>query len=123
MVSPTAPDEAFDADVSEPGKVAEVKAEQIEGKKGKYGSEKVKPYSKQEEKKNKDNPEKTWIEIELVDDEDKPVAGEKYEIKLPDGKVSKGSLDQKGVARVDGIDPGTCQIVFPELDKKAWDKG
>ena len=83
----------------------------------------MKPYSKQEEKKNKDNPEKTWIEIELVDDEDKPVAGEKYEIKLPDGKVSKGSLDQKGVARVDGIDPGTCQIVFPELDKKAWDKG
>jgi len=23
---------------------------------------------------------------------------------------------------VEGIDPGTCKITFPELDKDAWEK-
>jgi type VI secretion system secreted protein VgrG len=65
---------------------------------------------------------KSWIEIELVDEADKPVAGEPYLIKLPDGEtVASGTLDEKGFARVDAIDPGSCQITFPNLDKDAWD--
>lgn len=63
---------------------------------------------------------KTFIEIELVDEEGNPVAGEDYEVKLPDGSVVDGSLDANGVARVSGIDPGTCQITFPNLDTSAW---
>lgn len=122
VVKPAKPDEAYDADSSDPGEVAEIKTEQIENKKGKYGSEKVESFTKQDEEQGKDNPDKSWIEIELVDEEDKPVAGEKYEIKLPDGKVSKGSLDQKGSKRIEGIAPGTCQINFPDLDKSAWNK-
>jgi len=122
LVQPAAPDEAFDADSADPGEIAEIKAEQLESKKGKYGSEPVKPFTKQDEKQGQDDPKKSWIEIEMVDEEDGPVSGEKYEIKLPDGKVSKGTLDQNGFARVDGIDPGTCQITFPDLDKEAWEK-
>ena len=64
-----------------------------------------------------------WIEIELVDEEGQPVPGEPYKITLPDGTtVADGTLDEKGFARVDGIDPGTCKVTFPNLDKDAWEK-
>ena len=68
---------------------------------------------------NKDK--KHWIEIELLDDEGNPVPGEPYRITLPDGTtVASGTLDDKGWARVDHIDPGTCQVTFPKLDKDVW---
>ncbi len=39
---------------------------------------------------------------------------------LPDGKtVAEGTLDEIGFAHVDGIDPGTFKITFPNLDKDA----
>ena len=117
-VSPAAPDAAEDADIADPGKMAEIKAEQLEKKEGKYGSEQVKPHNPNEEEIE----EKSWIEIEMVDEEDEPVPGEKYKITLPDDSVAQGSLDNNGFARVDGIDPGTCKITFPELDKDAWEK-
>jgi type VI secretion system secreted protein VgrG len=73
--------------------------------------------------KTDEEKEKSWIEIELVDESDQPVPGQRYEITLPDGSVAKGTLDEKGFARVEGIDPpGTCQVCFPELDKEAWEK-
>ena len=114
-VSPAAPDAAEDADIADPGKMAEIKAEQLEKKEGKYGSEQVKPHKPDEEKTS-------WIEIEMVDEEDEPVPGEKYRITLPDDSVAQGTLDDKGFARIEGIDSGTCKITFPELDKDAWEK-
>ena len=36
--------------------------------------------------------------------------------------VAEGTLDDKGFARVDGIDPGNCQITFPNLDQDTWQK-
>lgn len=66
---------------------------------------------------------KHWIEIELVDEEGQPVPGEPYRITLPDGTtVADGTLDAKGWARVDNIDPGSCKVTFPNLDKEAWEK-
>lgn len=117
-VAPAAPDNAEDADIADPGEVAEIKAEQLEKKEGKYGSEQVKPHNPTEEEIE----EKSWIEIEMVDEEDEPVPSEKYKITLPDDSVAQGTLDNKGFARVEGIDPGTCKITFPELDKDAWEK-
>ena len=114
-VSPAAPDKAEDADIADPGKMAEIKAEQIEKKEGKYGSTPVKPHKPDEEKTS-------WIEIEMVDEEDEPGPGEKYKITLPDDSVAQGTLDDKGFARIEGIDSGTCKITFPELDKDAWEK-
>jgi type VI secretion system secreted protein VgrG len=71
-----------------------------------------------------ENQDKThYIEIQLNDEDGNPVAGEPYKITLPDGStIADGTLDDKGFARVDNIDPGTCQVTFPNLDKDAWDQ-
>jgi type VI secretion system secreted protein VgrG len=70
-----------------------------------------------DENKNKTH----WIEVNLVDEQGKPVAGEAYKVTLPDGStVADGTLDEKGHARVDHVDPGTCKVTFPNLDKDAW---
>lgn len=119
-VTPAAPEMAEDADVADPAQTAKAKAEQVEKKQGKYGSTPIGPH--RPPKTAEEEEERTsWIEIELVDEEDQPVPGEKYRITLPDGKVAEGTLDEKGFARVDAIVPGTCQITFPNLDKDAWE--
>ena len=63
---------------------------------------------------------KSWIAIKLVDENDFCVPGEAYRVTLPDGTDVEGDLDEKGYACVKGIDPGTCQVTFPELDKETW---
>ena len=122
IVEPTKPEEAFEADEAKPVKVAEVKAKQVEQKKGKYGSTITPPFKPIEAQTDKEKEETTWIEIELLDEEDKPVSGEKYEVELPDGTMAKGTLDGNGFAKVDGIESGECKVSFPELDKDAWAK-
>jgi hypothetical protein len=63
---------------------------------------------------------KTWIEIVLVDESGRPMPGEEYKLQLTDGSVRGGKLGQGGSVRVQGIDPGTCRVSFPELDAKVW---
>ena len=65
---------------------------------------------------------KSWIKIKLVDKEDQPVQGERYRIELQDGTIRQGTLDSKGQAHIRGIDPGNCQITFPNLEKDAWER-
>ena len=38
------------------------------------------------------------------------------------GKVAEGTLEEKGIARIEGFEKGTCKVSFPELDKEAWEK-
>jgi len=61
-----------------------------------------------------------WIEILLVDDEGFPVPNEKFIITVPGGAVVPGTLDSKGRARIEGIDPGNCVVTFPQIDKSRW---
>jgi Rhs element Vgr protein len=70
--------------------------------------------------KDKKDKKLSWIEIELVNEEGKPVPSAKYLIELPDGTKKEGMLDSQGRARVDGIDPGTCKVSFTEYDAKDW---
>jgi hypothetical protein len=63
---------------------------------------------------------RTWIAIELVDDKDKPIPNERFRIELPDGSYAEGRLDGAGKARLNDIDPGTCQVTFPDMDGKEW---
>ena len=118
-VLPTAPDKAEDADIADPGKAAEIKAAQSESKEGKYGAEPAKPHKPQSDP---EEGETSWIEIELVGEDDEPIPGEKYRITLPDGSVAEGTLDEKGFAREEGFEKGTCQVCFTDLDKEAWEK-
>ena len=69
-----------------------------------------------EEKQKK----KSWIEIVLVDMEDKPVPGVRYRITLPDGGEQEGTLNELGQAGYYQIEPGTCKVTFPDLDAEAW---
>ncbi|MCG2747201.1 MAG: type VI secretion system tip protein VgrG [Desulfobulbaceae bacterium] len=99
--------------------LAAVAADAVPGKgdKGDKGEQR----HKDDDEKNKDK--KSWIEIELVDEDGKPAPGEAYKVTLPDGEtVATGTLDEKGFARIDGIDPGNCKITFPNLDKDSWAK-
>lgn len=64
-----------------------------------------------------------FIEIELVDDDGKPVPNEAYVIELPDGTKRTGRTDGEGKARLTGIDPGTAKVSFPDLDKSAYEPG
>ena len=115
-VSPAAPTAANPADNAVPGQLTQAQANPQQTSAGQYGSTLVKPYKPDQAKKG-------WIEIVLVDEDNNPVPGEHYQITLPDGAtVADGTLDDKGFARVDGIDSGTCQITFPDLDQDAWDK-
>ena len=69
-----------------------------------------------------ENKEKThWVEVQLLDDAGQPITSEAVEVITPDGSVSTGTTDEKGVYRIEHIDPGNCQVTFPNLDKDAWE--
>ena len=129
-VPPGAVKKPEEADIADPGKIAEIKAEQRRRESGKYGSQKVKPHkpppeeqTEGEEKQEKEQERKnSWIEIELVGEDNKPIPGEKYRVTLPDDSVAEGTLDENGLARVEGFENGTCKVCFPNLDKEAWEK-
>ena len=116
LVPPMAPKDAQEADKADPGQMAQIKAQQVQTQKGKYGSTPITPFKQGTGGATKPH----WIEIELVDEDGNPVPGEQYSITLPDGSVASGTLDGQGKARVDGIDPGTCQVTFPNLDQSVW---
>jgi type VI secretion system secreted protein VgrG len=129
LVSPLAPTAAVEADKADPGAMAQSGAGSVTVTPANLASVKVAkksaaasdaPTHDPDSEENKQK--KHWIEIELVDEAGKPVAGEPYQVTLPDGTtVADGTLDEKGRARVDNIDPGTCKVTFPNLDKEAWE--
>mgnify|MGYP001369164297 CR=1 FL=1 len=59
--------------------------------------------------------ELTWIEIELLGDNNKPRAGVRYVLTTPTGQRREGTLDQRGRARIEHLLPGTCEVRFPDL--------
>ena len=129
LVSPVAPQRAQEADKADPGEMSEIKAGQKQPQTGKYGSTPVAAYKPNSadaagaggaaDGMPPDAP-KQWVEIQMFDEDGNPVAGEPYQITLPDGTVDSGTTDEQGMARVEGIDPGACQITFPNRDQEAW---
>jgi type VI secretion system secreted protein VgrG len=106
-VSPMAVTDAAEADTAQPGEVLKPPP----------------PGTTPHNQSQATESQTSWIEIELVDEEDNPVPGQAYRVTLPDGQtVAEGTLDHNGFARIEGIEPGTCQITFPNLDQDAWQK-
>ncbi|HWC99284.1 MAG TPA: hypothetical protein VG456_21140 [Candidatus Sulfopaludibacter sp.] len=66
-------------------------------------------------------PTKTWVEIKLLDQDGVVVPNERYRVKLPDGTIIEGNLDENGWMRESGIDPGQCEITFPDIHQLEWD--
>lgn len=66
--------------------------------------------------------QKTWVMIELMDDDEppKPVPMKRYRVELPDGSTREGLLDMNGQAMIRDIDPGTCKVSFPQLHAEDW---
>lgn len=70
----------------------------------------------------KDEEKKAWIEIILVDMDGNPMPGVKYRITPPGGGETKEDyLNEYGQGGYYEIEPGTCKIAFPDLDKDAWE--
>jgi hypothetical protein len=65
-----------------------------------------------------DTDETHWIEIELRDADGNPVPGARFELTLPDGTTRTGSLNFTGVLRIEGLDPGSCTLRFPDHDSR-----
>jgi len=130
LVSPLSPTDATDASDTGPGAVTSVSGQGTGPASmalqdvppitpGKKSAASDAPTHNPNDPANKDK--KHFIEIKLADDNGNPVAGEPYKVTLADGStVADGTLDDKGFARVDGIDPGTCQVTFPNRDKQDW---
>ena len=71
--------------------------------------------------KEGDETKKSWIKIKMVDEAGKPVPSVRYRVKTADGRTASGALNKKGEAEVKGIEPGSCQVTFPDLDEAAWE--
>lgn len=119
VVAPAAPDAAQEAIDADPGEVSSTSSEAIETSPGTWTYVKMDTPSNPAGKKD---PTKTsWIEVQLVDENGKGIAGQAFIVTAPDGCDYSGTTDEKGVGRVDGIDPGSSDITFPDLDKDAWE--
>lgn len=115
--SPEAPDEAQEPDVADPGDAAKIEAEQAKTEKLKPGSTTLERSSGSEESEQKDS---HWVGIKLKDDQGNPVAGEPFKLKLPDGTIVEGKLNDEGRAEVRGVPEGKSQVCFPKIDKDQW---
>ena len=63
----------------------------------------------------------TWIEVQLLDKQNNPMVGEKYQIRLPDSSLMEGTLDENGKVRFDRIVAGQATITFPNFNAGASD--
>ncbi len=61
-----------------------------------------------------------WIELELKDEDGKPVANEPYRVTAADGTVLEGKLDAGGTARVDVPSREDAEVSFPALADGEW---
>ena len=64
--------------------------------------------------------ELTWFDIELVDKNEKPRAGEKYIVKRGEEIIKQGNLNSYGKAKVSQVEKGSYKVCFPNIDKDKW---
>lgn len=61
---------------------------------------------------------KDYVEIEIKDDDGKPVGNIKYTVYLPNGGVKEGYLDKNGYAKVENLPPGGIEYKYDIRDRK-----
>lgn len=68
-----------------------------------------------------DEPTDTWVEVLVVDDANRPMAGVEYEIELSDGRVERGRTDEHGLLRYEDLPSGSCKVRLLGVDASGWD--
>lgn len=61
-----------------------------------------------------------WIEVELVDEEGAALGGIRVRVTANGGDPIEVTTNASGLARVDGIQPGACEITLPDHDAGTW---
>lgn len=114
-VAPAAPTEATQADDAQPGEVSKYKKDPASTQPGAGSSTPAGKTGKPDPKKP------SWIEVELVGEDNKGIPGEAFKVIASDGSEYGGTTNELGVGRVQGIEPGSYDITFPRLDRQAWE--
>lgn len=116
-----APEEALEAAQADPGQVEEVVKRQTQRDPGRPDTITVSPVQRKDEQPP-EPPPPHWIGVGLKDPEGKPVPSEKFRVKMGDGSIVDGTLDEKGYRRVEGVEPGNAEVCFPDIDSNEWKK-
>ncbi len=120
--APQAPDAAKEADKAEAGQVSSSTATTIDP--ATYGSAtsgSSEAASSQSDPGQSTGP-LTWVGVKLFNQQNQPVPGVTYKIKMSDGSEQTGTLDEEGKARVEGVPQGSVEITFPDLHPDEWSK-
>lgn len=64
----------------------------------------------------------TWIEVSLVDEAEQAVVDERVLVVDPDGNRHPLRTSQAGLARIDDIRAGVCDVSFPDVDGRDWSR-
>ena len=108
--APDAPAEPEDAVVADPGKQSKIEAVKKEEK-------------KQTQSDSSEDEESHYIAIELKDEDGNAIAGEYYRVKLPNGDIVSGYLDEEGKAKIENIpEGGECKVSFPGVHGDEWEE-
>lgn len=67
-------------------------------------------------------PVTTWIEVALRDEDDRPIVDEPVELIDAGGGRFPRRTDQDGLVRVDRLEAGTCELRFPRMDGREWER-
>lgn len=57
----------------------------------------------------------SWVSFDLVDQNGTVYPNEPYNLTTSDGAVRQGQLDDKGHAKIEGIQRGSCTLSFPRF--------
>jgi len=55
---------------------------------------------------------KDWLELEMEDEDGKPMSNCEYTVQFPDGSVRNGTLDDNGKARIENVPPGQAKVII-----------
>ena len=61
------------------------------------------------------------IEATVVDAEDRPLVGQRVELRKSDSEAMSSKTDALGVARFEGLEPGSYRLGLPEVDTDGWE--
>jgi hypothetical protein len=118
LKDPKVPAEAQEAVNADPGEVTQAAARQRQIEETPPGSTQLGGSQTEEESQEQ---ESHWIGIELKDSAGNPVPEEQYRVKLPDGSIRTGYLDEEGKAKEEGIpETGQAEINFPRIHGDDW---